>query len=79
LRGIYFVNDLTGYASPYGCPIRKTTDAGLNWFDQTNPTGNSYILRIDFIDANTGWIVGHNSNAIEPLIYFSGFFRDVFL
>ena len=39
--------------------IQKTTDGGLNWFDQVNQHPSNWELYdIEMINENTGWIVG---------------------
>jgi photosystem II stability/assembly factor-like uncharacterized protein len=64
LRGLNFVNDLTGWACGYSGVILKTTNGGENWIQQTSPTG-AILYDINFINQNTGWAVGESSSIIK--------------
>ncbi len=50
---VFFVNDLTGYASCSGGVLLKTTNSGINWTSLPGPySGN--IVNVVFFDSNTG-------------------------
>ena len=58
-----FPDQTTGYStrSKYSNAIvylRKTTDGGSNWTENAISSFTGYIYCLDFIDANTGYIVG---------------------
>ncbi len=61
LASISMINPNTGYVSGRFGVLAKTTNGGTSW-DTTianNPVLSPYFANgIDFIDANTGWIVG---------------------
>lgn len=52
----YFINDNTGWFTDTQV-IKKTTDGGLTWFEQTP---NSFIrfYSFSFVNENTGWCAG---------------------
>ena len=58
---MYFSDNLTGWKTgvPGGTLFRKTTDGGLNWFDQTLPSGGnitySQLENISGINKDTIW------------------------
>ncbi len=54
-----FVNSQTGYVICYYYPDKpmKTTNGGINWFALTGAI-DSMKNGLDFVDTNTGWIVG---------------------
>jgi photosystem II stability/assembly factor-like uncharacterized protein len=56
MRSLKMVNDNIGYAAGDYAAVYKTTDSGVNWFKLTTPAPSTHGLRIDFIDANTGWV-----------------------
>jgi photosystem II stability/assembly factor-like uncharacterized protein len=59
LRGIYFVNDSTGFvAGSYTC-LFKTTDSGYTWQELPGSFYNSSTL--DFVNENYGWAGGFNA------------------
>jgi photosystem II stability/assembly factor-like uncharacterized protein len=61
LSHLEMVNSNTGYLSGRYGTLAKTTDGGVTW-DTTlsgNPALSAYFLNgMDFLDVNTGWIVG---------------------
>ncbi len=68
---IYFVNELTGFATTENNgQIWKTTDAGNTW-NLKQTIANYSIWQIHFVDENNGWVVGefgtiaHTTNAGE--------------
>ncbi len=64
LYDICFTDLNVGYAvSRSYSKVLKTTDGGLNWFIQDNGiTGYDSYFSVDFIDSNTGVIVGESNN-----------------
>jgi photosystem II stability/assembly factor-like uncharacterized protein len=75
IPNIIFLNQNTGYISGSRNPIApgdvpevrifKTIDGGNNWNMLSVPIGPPYIhfaIGMSFIDANTGWIVGDQSD-----------------
>ena len=63
-NGVDFVDDNTGWVTggvsgPGGnTKIWKTTDGGINWVEQPQNYVGPVGVRIEFIDANTGYTVG---------------------
>jgi photosystem II stability/assembly factor-like uncharacterized protein len=53
-NAVYFVNDQTGWIG--GSKLLKTTDGGMNWTEQYDPSHSIYGLYA--LDANTAWAVG---------------------
>lgn len=52
-----FTNELIGYAVARNGRIMKTINAGLNWQQQVSPV-NGLLSKIQFTDAQTGYILG---------------------
>lgn len=50
------VNSSTGFMSGSSGNLRKTTNAGLNWDSVPGPFGTSTLKRIEFVNANTGYV-----------------------
>jgi hypothetical protein len=44
--------------------VRKTSNAGANWYPQVSNTGN-WLRKTNFIDTNIGWAVGDNGTIIK--------------
>ena len=67
VSGVPNFNDLTdivmfgniGYASRLIGKIKKTTDFGNSWIEQSTAP-NNFVTDIEFINENTGWAVGWN-------------------
>ncbi len=56
-RAVHFVSTTTGWMCGDGGFIKKTTDSGVTWTDQTS--GTTLALHgINFINANEGWACG---------------------
>jgi len=56
-KGIHFVSDQLGWVCCEDGEIFSSTDGGTSWTEQ--PSGSSQNLaRIQFIDANEGWVTG---------------------
>jgi len=64
---IQFVNETTGFMGANGALVR-TNDAGTNWLLQSAYPDCPVIYGMDFLDANTGLVAGHqipsNQNGI---------------
>ena len=60
LRGLYFINENTGWVIGFSSNVLKTTNGGLNWISQ-NTNWNGY-LSVYFINDQTGWIGGGNES-----------------
>ncbi|RPI19191.1 MAG: T9SS C-terminal target domain-containing protein [Ignavibacteriae bacterium] len=59
LYNVEFVNPNTGWATGNGSKILKTTNGGVNWFQQTINLGYpKNLYGLDMLDANTGYIAG---------------------
>ncbi|MGV8018236.1 MAG: YCF48-related protein [Ignavibacteria bacterium] len=60
-----FINSYTGWAAGYGYNkefVVKTTDGGSNWFMvYTDPVHTDYFYSLQFLNANTGWVIGLKS------------------
>lgn len=63
LLDIQFVNNAVGYISEEGGNIYKTTNSGLEWFEQNSGT-NDFLNSISFIDENNGWSIGMNTGSV---------------
>ena len=58
LQAVSFVDSQLGYACGTNSQVVKTTDAGLTWAPVTRPSTTNYTLQaIEFVDANTGWVI----------------------
>lgn len=57
LRGVAFVDELTGWAVGDSGMVLKTTDGGASWVAQTSGTTTN-LYSTAFVSATTGWIVG---------------------
>jgi photosystem II stability/assembly factor-like uncharacterized protein len=56
-RSISMVNSSTGYICGNNSAVRKTINGGVTWDSVVTPIPASHSLyKIDFIDANTGWV-----------------------
>ena len=59
LWSTFFVDDITGWIVGSGGFIKKTTNAGNEWFQQNS--GTTLILKsVQFVNQNTGWICGES-------------------
>jgi photosystem II stability/assembly factor-like uncharacterized protein len=59
---IAFANSQTGFIGASDRYLLKTTNSGLNWFLDNNipintQYSNSHIIKIQFINENTGWLL----------------------
>lgn len=63
LSSVYFIDSLNGFVSATMGYTFKTTNGGINWatMQSTGYSGSSNVIY--FINPNTGWCIGGNSNA----------------
>jgi len=57
MRAAYFVDDDLGFASTYDGNFYQTSNGGTSW---TTTTSELYVSDINFLDAETGFIAGHD-------------------
>ncbi len=55
-QDIAMLNNTTGFMCGTNGALRKTTNAGLNWDSVPGPFGTNTLRRIEFVDANTGYM-----------------------
>jgi len=61
VRSICFVDENTGYATGSGSYFAKSTNGGINWYN--NPLGNGCgFIKIKFINSLTGYLVGSDDS-----------------
>lgn len=53
---IAMLNATTGFMCGSAGNLRKTTNAGLNWDSVPGPFGTNNLRRIEFVNANTGYL-----------------------
>jgi len=56
-----FVFENTGYAIANSGKIIKTSDGGNNWVDISIPNSELFLKKIQFTDANNGFIIGQDN------------------
>jgi photosystem II stability/assembly factor-like uncharacterized protein len=64
LLGMYFLNDMEGYAAGATGLISKTTNGGVNWTVQPT-TSTENLFDIMFTNNLTGWAVGTNGTILS--------------
>lgn len=67
-NGIYFLNNLTGWAVGGSMQIRKTTNGGINWVRQIPPPVAGVLNNVYFLDANTGYAIGRKTASYNSCI-----------
>jgi photosystem II stability/assembly factor-like uncharacterized protein len=60
LWSVRFINSSTGYITGDGSNIAKTTNGGINWYNQTCPVPGQVIRNSFFINNDTGYICAYN-------------------
>ena len=63
LRGVAFIDELTGFVVGTNGRISKTTDGGETWVHKTSNT-NATLNKVYFVDDNIGYAVGEGAQAI---------------
>lgn len=58
---ITFTDDSTGYAIANPGKIIKTSNGGNNWVDLSIPNSELFLKKIQFTDANNGFIIGQDN------------------
>jgi len=58
---LFFVNLYTGWAVAGQGQVYKTTDGGMNWQQEFQPVGNSWLRCVGFVDSLTGFIGVYDS------------------
>jgi photosystem II stability/assembly factor-like uncharacterized protein len=54
-----FINENTGWVCGSGGVVLKTTNGGLNWYEQNSNT-SAGLKVIHFVDSDNGWAYGNN-------------------
>lgn len=57
------INSTTGFMCGSNGALRKTTNAGANWDSVPGPFGANLLRRIEFVNANTGYIFQSTTNS----------------
>lgn len=71
LRGIHFINSLTGTVVGHQGIIRKTTNGGISWFSQIAPN-NPTLFSVFMLNENIGCITGAiNLQGLGTILYTS--------
>ncbi|MGB1295029.1 MAG: YCF48-related protein [Flavobacteriales bacterium] len=63
LRGIDFIDSMTGIAVGHNGTIIKTEDGGQTWYDIPSPNSN-ILWKVQFFSDSVGWIVGSNGTLL---------------
>ena len=61
--GVYFVDELRGWAVGTEGTLVKTSDGGATWTPQDSGTSN-HVAGLDFVDEVSGWAVGANETIL---------------
>jgi photosystem II stability/assembly factor-like uncharacterized protein len=70
LNRIKFINSSTGWICGASGTILKTTNGGLNWIIQLSNLNNYQFYGINFINQNTGMVVGICGNNFDSSLTF---------
>jgi photosystem II stability/assembly factor-like uncharacterized protein len=69
LNRVLFLDETEGWIVGDGATLLHTTDAGVTWVRQSIPVDSDCVLSgVDFIDRETGWIVGRVGLAEPPVV-----------
>ncbi|MFC2092773.1 YCF48-related protein [Bacteroidota bacterium] len=66
LNDIYFTNSQTGYIAADSSYILNTTNGGMNWSKTSLYSSNTKYRAIQFINSNTGFVIGNQSYSAPP-------------
>lgn len=69
LQGIWFIDELTGFAGGWNNYFIKTTDGGNTWTPTTCGTNVWYYTDIEFWDANNGVASAYMNSGSDPCIF----------
>src|SRR4030095_3188340 len=64
LKGVFFVNEVTGWVCGYNGALYMTTDGGSTWSNRSQPSSYSFE-KVFFIDASTGIVVGSSGSIFK--------------
>jgi photosystem II stability/assembly factor-like uncharacterized protein len=67
IRGIYFVNDNTGWAVGASGLVYKSVDAGDNWAVVYDDADSITYLEVFFVDENTGFVGGKYGSVLKSI------------
>ena len=65
---VYFINQNTGWFTidhAFGGEVDKTTDCGVNWFEDYPMTRNQRLQSVYFVNHIIGWAVGENGTILK--------------
>lgn len=65
LRGVYFLNEFTGFAVGNNGTILKTANSGINWNVLQTNIPSLFLRDIYFVDSLTGFIAGSNGTLLK--------------
>jgi photosystem II stability/assembly factor-like uncharacterized protein len=68
LMRVTFTSPTVGYIAGWCHQIVKTTNGGLNWYNQVSPSNNQLYRDVFFMSENTGYIVGQHGDVPYGLI-----------
>jgi photosystem II stability/assembly factor-like uncharacterized protein len=59
INSVYFINQNTGWMTTSDVQVYKSSDGGMNWFEQYHNQTSPYqvLTDIDFLNQNEGWAV----------------------
>jgi len=64
---LHFPDEEHGWVIATGPKIFKTTDGGINWFEQASLDTTYPLRNIFFLDTLTGWVVGGTTDTITNI------------
>jgi photosystem II stability/assembly factor-like uncharacterized protein len=67
LRAVYFVDSMTGWTAGDAGALHRTTDGGKTWKPMLAGVPAT-ITQIQFIDWNTGWLLGEQTRKDDELV-----------
>ncbi len=67
LRAVYFVDSMTGWTAGDAGALHRTTDGGKTWKPMLAGVPAT-ITQIQFIDWNTGWLLGEQTRKEDGLV-----------
>jgi photosystem II stability/assembly factor-like uncharacterized protein len=67
-NGVFFINNLTGWAAGGALQIRKTTNGGASWFKQYSAPAAGVLNNIYFFNNNTGIAIGRKNASLNSYV-----------